>query len=141
MYSPSKDLTDVLQSFEEFEWGRGSIYIEKDEDWQYPPVIVWRYKIRDTQLENLIVDAVESFSGNIQWAICFRDRENLPGRNWSISPQKYEDFVNDPTFNYGRYIKDEFAKLYPEVGEQANKELPELARHIKNVVQPLLAVT
>jgi hypothetical protein len=131
-------LMEAMKSFDEVEWGKYGPAIDDGETDPYPPVTVWRYKEKDERRDQLIVDAVESFNGSIQWKISFRDREILPGRNWYISPKKYEDFINDPTVNYGRDTKAEFAKLHPEIGEMANKELPKLAEHIKNTVQARL---
>jgi hypothetical protein len=141
MYSPSKDLTDVLQSFAEFEWGKGSVYIEKDNDWQYPPVIVWRYKENDERRDQLIVDAVESFNGSIEWAISFRDRERLPGRNWLITPKRFKEFLIEIKDNPDIFdTKGAFAATEPEIGEAANRKIPQLAEHIKEFVQARLSV-
>jgi hypothetical protein len=141
MYSASKDLTDVLQSFAEFEWGKGSIYIKKDEDWQYPPVIVWRYKEKDERRDQLIVEAVESFEGSTKWAISFRDRERLPGRNWMITPQRLEKFRKEIKDDPDIFdVEGAFAATEPEVGEVANREIPQLAEHIKKFVQARLSL-
>jgi hypothetical protein len=143
MYSSSKDLTDVLRSFEEFEWGKGSIYIEKDEDWNYPPVVVWRYKHQNERRDQLIVEAVESFKGKVEWKISFRDRrETLGGRNWMIMPERLHGFpenvenIQEFLDSIGALSLDgAFAILHPEVGLAANKELPQLAEHIKKTVE------
>ncbi len=131
---------EVLKDFGETEWGGYSPVLDDGETDPYPPVTIWRYKEKDERRDQLIVNAVESFNGKLQWAICFRDRERLPGRNWSISPKQFEDFNTENTFEYGVDSGAEFARLYPEIGKMANEELPALAEHIKNTVQARLAI-
>ena len=89
--SPTRVLTTVLRAIGEYEWGKGGVVIRKDDDWNYPPVVVWRYKYQDKRRDQLIVDAVESFKGKTEWTISFRDRrESLGGRNWSISLKRLQ---------------------------------------------------
>ena len=144
---PGRSIRNVLDSFGEIDWGRNGIIIREDEDWKYPPVVVWRYKEKDEKRDQLIVDAVETFNGEIQWTTTFRDRESLPGRNWSIMPKRFKEFLDDLK-NNREIIKatgvlsaeGAFAVIEPEVGKAANKELPELAEHIKRTVQAELAI-
>lgn len=137
----SRSIRTVIEKFGEIDWGSYSPIIKKEEDWKYPPVTVWRYKDKDEKRDQLIVDAVESFNGNIKWAISFRDRERLPGRNWSIAPKRFEEFLDEIKDNSDIFdVKGFFAATEPEVGKAANKELPELAEHIKRTVQAELAI-
>jgi hypothetical protein len=120
--------------------GGGGIIIEKDDHWKLPPSVVWRYKEKDERRDQLIVDAVETFKGSIEWKISFRDRERLPGRNWWIAPKRYRDFLDtikdDPNIIDG---EGAFAAVEPEVGEAANREIPQLAEHIQKFVQARLS--
>lgn len=143
MFSAGKKITDALESFGEFEWGKGSIYIREEDDWNYPPVVVWRYKYQDERRDQLIVDAVESFKGKVEWKISFRDRrESLGGRNWSISLKRVQEF-SDNIENIQAFLDSTgavsldgaFAILHPEVGLAANQEIPQLAEHIKETVE------
>ncbi len=132
MYCPGDSLGAVLKSINEIEWGKGGIIIQDEDDRKYPPVVMWRYKDKDERRDQLIVDAVEFFKGNVQWTISFRDRESLPSRNWSIAPKRYEEFLDKIKDNTDIIdAKGAFAAAEPEVGKTANKELPELAEHIK----------
>jgi hypothetical protein len=142
MPCPGENLTDVLRSLGKIDWGKSGIIIREDDDWKYPPVIVWRYKDKDERRDQLIVDAVESFNGNLQWITTFRDRERLPGRNWSIMPKRFKEFLNELKNNSGIInemgaldAEGAFAVIDPEVGEIANREIPQLAEHIKKFVK------
>jgi hypothetical protein len=144
---PGKILYSALKSLGETEWTGGTLVMQKDDDWKCPPVIAWRYKDKDERRDQLIVDAVESFNGNLQWIITFRDRESLPGRNWSIMPRRFKEFLNELKKNPGLidpdlFISSEraFSKIEPEIGEIANQEIPQLAEYIKNYVQKELSV-
>jgi hypothetical protein len=147
MPCPGKILYGALKSFGETEWTRGALVIQNDDDWNYPPVVAWRYKEKDEKREQLIVDAVETFKGNIQWTTTFRDRERLPGRNWSIMPKRFKEFL-DELKNNRDIIKTTgalsaegaFAVIEPEVGETANREISQLAEHIKKFVQARLSI-
>jgi hypothetical protein len=132
---PTNVLTDALQSFGEFEWGKGGIAIREDEDWNCPPSVVWRYKDRVEKIEKSIVKAVNSFQGNVNWTIVFS------GRNWFITPRKYQRFLEDTEFEPGVNPRAVFASQNPEIGLMANKELPQLAEHIKKTVQEALGVS
>lgn len=86
------------------------------------------------------MSAVESFDGSLKWITTFRDRESLPGRNWSVMPERFKEFLkelkNNPDITNA---KRAFAITEPEVGKAANRELPDLAEHIKDFVQKGLA--
>lgn len=132
MECPGRILTDVIQLFGEIEWGRSGIIITRDENWNYPPSVVWRYKNRVEKIEKSIVNAVNSFQGNVKWAIVFS------GRNWFITPRELQRFIEDTEFESGVDPDAVFASQYPEIGLMANKELPQLAEHIKKTVQEAL---
>jgi hypothetical protein len=132
MCCPGEILTNALQLFGEIEWGRSGIIITKDNNWNYPPSVVWRYKDRVEKVEKAIVKAVNSFQGNVKWTIIFS------GRNWSISPRSLERFLEDTEFEPGVDPDAVFASQHPEIGLMANKDLPQLAEHIKKTVQEAL---
>jgi hypothetical protein len=131
-----RSVRNILELFGKVEWGSTGVIIENDDDWKYPPVILWRYKEKDERRDQLIVNAVKSFSGDIQWTISFRDRESLPGRNWWITPKQFEEFLDEVKDNPDIIdTKGAFADAEPEIGKAANQELPDLAEHIKRFVQ------
>jgi hypothetical protein len=138
MPCPGGELFDVLELIGEIEWTGGAFVIQKDDDWRCPPVVAWRYKDKDERRDQLIMDAVESFNGNLKWIITFRDRERLPGRNWSIMPKRFKEFLdelkeNPELIDPNLFISSEraFSKIEPDIGEIANRELPQLAEYIK----------
>jgi hypothetical protein len=142
MYCPGETLADILRLFGDIDWGRCGIIIRNDEDWNYPPEVVWRYKEKDERRDQLISEAVETFNGKVQWIITFRDRERLGGRNWSIMPKRFKEFLNelentqDIIESTGTLSVDgAFSVIEPKVGLMANKELPQLAEHIKKTVE------
>jgi hypothetical protein len=139
---PGENLTDALRLISEIDWSRSGIIMRDDADWKCPPVIVWRYKEKDERRDQLIVDAVKSFNGDLKWIITFRDRERLPGRNWSVMPKRFGEFLNELKNNPGIIdpdafisIERAFSKIEPDVGETANREIPQLAEHIKKFVK------
>jgi hypothetical protein len=139
-------LLEAMENFDEVEWGGYGPAIDDGETDPYPPVTVWRYKEKDERRDQLIVDAVETFNGNLQWTTTFRDRERLPGRNWSIMPKRFKEFLDELKNNPGIIdavgalnAKGAFAVIEPEVGKTANREIPQLAEHIKNFVQGRLS--
>jgi hypothetical protein len=147
MPCPGKVLYEALKLIGETEWTGGALVIQKDDDWKYPPVVSWRYENKNERRDQLIVDAVESFNGNLKWIITFRDRERLPGRNWSIMPKRFKEFLDELINNPGMIDSDTFisterafSRIEPEVGEIANQEIPQLAEHIKKFVQAGLSV-
>jgi hypothetical protein len=131
-----KEIIEALKSFGELDWYKYGPILKSEEDLERPHVTVWRYKNDDKNRDQLIVNAIESFRGKIQWAISFRDRESLPGRNWWIEPKDFQDFlykIKDNTEIID--AKGAFAAAEPEIGKAANREIPDLAEHIKKVVQ------
>ena len=136
MFKLCGKLIETMKKFGETDWYKYGPAIDDGETDPYPPVTVWRYKDKDETRDQLIMDAVKSFNGNIQWTISFRDREKLPGRNWSITPKRFEEFLDEIKDNSEIIdAKGAFSVAEPEVGKSANRELPELAEHIKNFVQ------
>jgi hypothetical protein len=138
MYCPGETLADVLRLFGDIDWGAWGIVIKNDENLKQSPVVVWRYREKDERRDQLIIDAVKKFNGEVQWKISFRDREKLTGRNWSIMPEKLERFIEENEFEIGVSPQAVFASQNLEIGLLANKELPQLAEHIKKTVQQAL---
>lgn len=121
------EIIEVLQKLGEMEWGKCNIINGVEKNLYYPPIIVWRFKVRDFNLELLILKAVESFRGNVDWEI------TKPGRNWVISPQKVREFQEQHNFRI--YVQALFAisEQYPEFCKQANEDIPALAGKIREM--------
>ncbi|MBL0320379.1 MAG: hypothetical protein IPP74_13980 [Alphaproteobacteria bacterium] len=87
-------LGKVISSFGQFEWRRGG---SVDPNWQkrhpernynsYPYFFSWRYKNPNPLIDQAIIDAVESFRGNVKWHVLHKHRD-LGGTNWCIEPRK-----------------------------------------------------
>jgi hypothetical protein len=130
----------VIKSFGEIEWGGyspslDSEFINKNTQ-KSPHHTVWRWKNPDSQLDKLIVEAVNSFKGEIEWIIRCRDRKtSLGGTNWIIEPKKKQEFYNEhQSLDYHAIAKLIIEKA-PEIGILSNKDVPHLAEHIKQYVE------
>ena len=130
----------VLKSFGEIEWGGYSPSLDSkfaNENAQKSPHhTVWRWKNPDPQLDKLIVEAVNSFKGEIEWIIRFRDRKpSLGGRNWIIEPKRKQEFYDEhQSLDYHALTKLIMEKE-PEIGILSNKDVPQLAKHIQQYVE------
>lgn len=122
-------ILNVIKCFGELGWSRGSIAIKKEEDLKYPPVIAWRYKEQNPKIEQAIVDAVNSFPGSVDWEIRFC------GRNWVIAPRKVREFRETHEFKVDVEAWQALANEEPKIGEMANKDIPQLAKHIKKSIE------
>jgi hypothetical protein len=125
-----RNIIDVLELFGEIDWYRYRPIINKNQDLKNPHLSVWRYKEKKPAIEDAIVNAVNSFQGEVEWVIEFS------GRNWSIIPKVVNKFIQEHNeFRTDSEAMAAFADKSPEVGEMANKDLPDLAEHIKKFVQ------
>ncbi|MBR8826988.1 MAG: hypothetical protein DSM107014_03620 [Gomphosphaeria aponina SAG 52.96 = DSM 107014] len=121
------EIMEVLQTLGELEWGRCRAVLHT-QDLSDPPLTVWRYKKRNLQLESLIVQAVESFQGNVEWKIEFT------GKNWVIAPKKLQEFQEERGYRRDVEALNALAKEEPEFGMKANLDVPVLAEKIKQTV-------
>ena len=124
-----REVLNLLESFGEIEWARWGIVDGKEENLKFPPVVVWRYKKRNENLERLIIDAVSSFNGNVQWEM------RLSTRNWIITPKRVLQTMDKRRYKRGPEAIVALANEDPEFGEKANEDLPRLAEHIKGAVE------
>ena len=134
------NIYQAIKSFGELEWGGFSPSLDSEfdnEDAQkIPHYTIWRWKNPNPQLDKLIIEAVNSFEGDIEWTIRFRDRKSsLGGRNWVIEPQKKQEFYNKhQSLDYHSLTKL-ITEKEPEIGILSNKDVPKLAKHIKQYVE------
>ena len=134
------NIIKVLKSFKETEWIRCNpvfreVKFYKDIE-KEPHFTGWRWKNPDPQLDRLIVEAVNSFKGQLEWEIRYRDRKpSLGGRNWAIEPKRKREFFE----KYKSSAKGELYQLIkekePEIGILSNQDVPKLAEHIKRYVE------
>lgn len=127
-YVTGTEVIEVLQELGEIEWAKCNILDKIEENFYYPPLIVWRFKVRDRKVESWIVEAVESFKGNVDWEI------KSPGKNWVICPKKVSEF--QVKHHYRIYVQalSAFSGEYPSFCQKANEDLPALAQHMKRMV-------
>ena len=134
------NIIEVLESFGKIEWAKCSPAIQEvnlfDEAEKNPHSTVWRWKNPDSQLDRLIVEAVNSFHGQIEWEISSRKRiPKLGGMNWVIQPRRKKQFFNEhKSLSLGE-INRSIREKEPEVGILSNQDLPKLAEHIKRYVE------
>lgn len=113
-----QEIINILKSFGELAWltytpatKEYGIHQDKTEESHYT---CYRWKDPNPQLDKLIIEAVESFEGQIEWRIHSRQRTHSSGGiNWTIEPLKKE----------------------PEIGIKSSQDLPKLAEHIKKYVE------
>ena len=116
----------ALQQLGEFEWASRRPRLEaKDGDLSYPPIIVWRYKNRSSEIAAFLSSAVSSFDASIEWSL------RLDQKNWSLMPRKIQEYAEQESI--GELKAAEHLKaLIPELGMKANQELERLADHIES---------
>jgi len=110
----SAALYDVLQSFRKIEWSRYSPDLNSkfamEDEHKHPHFTVWRWQNPDPDLNNLIVDAVNSYPGKVKWEIRSKKRQpSLGGQNWVIEPAE---------------------KQKAEIGILSHQDVSNLAQHI-----------
>jgi len=122
-----REITDVLERFFVLEWFRNAVS-KVIEQYNYPPVIVWRYdaeamKPEDIKrAENMIITAVKTFQGNVSWVLYFS------GRNWVLLPKRVKDLEDSGAFLSDTEIITELGASDPSFGVEANNDLPALAK-------------
>ena len=134
------NILKVLKSFQETEWSRCSpvfkevkFYEDREKE---PHCTAWRWKNPDPELDKLIVEAVESFEGQIEWEIRSRDRRpSLGGTNWIIEPTRKREFFDRYKDLYLGEIDRRMTEEKPEIGILSNQDVPKLAEHIKRYVE------
>jgi hypothetical protein len=122
------EIIEFLQTLGELEWARCSA-INYNQDLSNPPFTVWRYKKRAQELESLIVKAVKSFRGNVDWKIEFT------GRNWVIAPKRLQQFQDERGYKRDVEALKVLAQEDPEFGRLANYDVPALAEKIKETLK------
>ena len=134
------DILRIFESFEELEWAGFRSATEEvnffEDTKKNPHHTVWRWKNPDPELDQLIVEAVDSFKGRVEWQIRSRERmAKLGGTNWIIETVKERYFLE----KYKDLDLDEIKRLIreeePEIGILSNQDVPKLAEHIKRYVE------
>ena len=134
------DLLRVLESFGKLDWAVRGPSIKKDDVFEdvarNPHSTFWRWKNPDPELGKLVVEAVESFRGQVEWTISSRERRpSLGGRNWGIRTLREEQLSKErKDLNYVE-IDQLIREKEPEIGILSNQDVPKLAEHIKQYVE------
>lgn len=124
-----REIIDILEEFGELDWARWGNINNEEEQLRFPPVIVWRFKTPRTSLDNNIVKAVETFQGKINWIIFYS------GKNWVLEPERVRLFIAEGNYKVDSQALADMAELEPEIGIAANKELPNLAKHLRKTLR------
>ncbi|MBP0036039.1 MAG: hypothetical protein J7524_23230 [Roseofilum sp. Belize BBD 4] len=122
-----REVIEVLQEIQEIEWGKCNSIEGVEENLYYPPIIVWRFKNSNQTIESLIVKAVESFQGNVDWEI------TKTRKNWVISPKKIREFQEQKKYRIYTEALSDLSEKNPEFCRQANEDVPALAQKIKEI--------
>jgi hypothetical protein len=135
-----RELLEVIESFGELAWakyqaknptfvvaGRAPWTEDRSENMPYTS---FRFKREGTGLEEKIKEAVESYSGTVEWLVEIHDRIGFSGsRNWMISPRikSNEKSISDATRHAS--AKDS------GFSETAYKDIINLAAHVRAIIE------
>ncbi|GBF82220.1 hypothetical protein [Aphanothece sacrum] len=125
------EILEILEILGELEWVRCSATRGKADRLERSPFVVWRYKTRDINLESLLIKAVESFRGNVEWEIKFT------GKNWLIAPKLLEKFQQERDYKKDVDALKAISIEFPEFCQQANEDVPALAAKIKETTEKI----
>lgn len=91
-----------------------------------PPVLLWWYKHPTPALAAVFREAVAAFQGSTRWL--FEPTEH----RWALMPARVREYADAKKLEYG--IMDAahiLSEQEPDLGIQANAELPALLKHIQ----------
>ncbi|MEO5969823.1 MAG: hypothetical protein ABIQ95_07830 [Bdellovibrionia bacterium] len=102
-----------------------------------PSFTSWRYKNPNPRIEQLIVEAVNTFRGKVEWVIHVKETGN---RNWLIETRRCRETREAKEFDLSKFPTTEsyLESIDPQFGMTAAEDVPNLAEHIKNYVQKRL---
>jgi hypothetical protein len=137
-----QEIIDIIEKFGELKWRRTgaiaitdpmTIQINKRDNYRTrPSFTAWRYMNPDPEVEQAIVEAVESFKGNVKWIITVKETGN---RNWLIITKKASDYQKEGKGDKEWGLAENYiAEHEPEFGIAANQDVPALAKHIEEYV-------
>lgn len=99
-----------------------------------PPFILFRLKNHSHAFIRIIREAVDSFNGNLVWALTAHDRAPLPGTNWTILPKIAID-VEAEAAKAGLSRREYVKQHMPEIGPMAYDDLPSLHDHLRDKIE------
>lgn len=117
MSGPLKPVLDILAALGELEWARCVGGTDR------PPLLAWRFKAPDKQLEQRIVAAVQSYSGCVDWSV------TTNGRNWSIVPVVFDRYA--AAFRVDVEAMQQYGQDFPAETKAANDNAARLAEHLE----------
>lgn len=132
----------VLEKFGELAWAM-SLSIDLDDPIAIkhnktdnfrtrPSFTAWRFRTPDPRIEEAIVEAVNSFRGNVEWMITVKTEGN---RNWVIKPKKLAEYQEKGKVDKEWGLAENYiAENEPEFGISANLDIPKLATHVEKYV-------
>lgn len=133
-------IREILGEFGEFSWERHSCIDSNDPEFNktsnfrtYPHYTAWRYKNPDQEVEQAIIEAVNSFKGNVEWTISVKPFGN---RNWIIETKKAFEYRKEGKVDKEWCsVENYLAEHEPEFGLVANLDVPALAKYINKYVR------
>ena len=116
----------ALSALGRIEWGRFPKWPP-----EFPskaPVIVARFDSRKKEFTDKIKYVVDSFKGNVPWRVLL---PKPPGRNFVIAPARLlEPLPGDESLSTWD-LQNKLMTTQPSFGENANRDVPDLADHIR----------
>jgi hypothetical protein len=124
MNSPMTAVRDVVGLLGEIEWARCVGGVEP----LRPPFLAWRFKHPVERVEQMIVDAVVSYSGVIEWVM------RKGARNWVIEPAGFAAYA--AKFQRDVDAVQSFGAEFPSQTSAALEDAIRLADHLRRSLIP-----
>lgn len=135
-------LLDLIESLGKLAWAKfetkkPTFAIKGGASWSEdrsakPPYTSFRFYDEDTELINLLKEAVRSYNGAVAWVMVGHKRVDLPGTNWMICPKRLWDvreIASESRMTAGQYM----SKHEPEFGPVAYKDFLSLTAYLRNI--------
>jgi hypothetical protein len=123
-----REITEVLEQIGELEWGRHPMLSDEPGALSRPPVVAWRFKVADELIKTRIFDAVAAFHGRVEWEMV------SSGRSCAILPKRVGHLQRERGYGLDVHALVALEQESPEYGEAANRDLPDLARHLRQAL-------
>lgn len=97
----------------------------------YPPFTSFRLKSDNPEFMKKLMDALESYEGEVEWTLKKHDRTPLKGTNWCIAPKVVIETQQEPNLDVDLNAQEYFQKYKPEFGLVAYRDMLGLVKHLQ----------
>ena len=121
-----KEVLNILKIVGDLEWVR--CLSDDPSPPLRPPLLVWRFKVRDEDRDARIAACVGAYRGDVEWTIWKGER------NWVIEPKDFRE--------WGRHFRVDVEALhaygakYPERTKEAHADAIRLAAFVRSALIP-----